>query len=123
MAETCGELSGTQYTPEKGWDENKVRYVPPPHHSIGTTRCWYVIHDELEGKEAVTWSYLLHTVELPMEIQELPDEVKVTGKNKAGGISVAHPVQFSQDRTSYCRYFLLCSTNWKNVTNARGKSR
>ena len=25
-----------------------------------------------------------------MEIQELTDEVKVTGRNKAGGISVAH---------------------------------
>lgn len=45
----------------------------------------YVIYDELEGKEAVTWSYLLHTVELPMEMQELPYEVKVTGKNKDGG--------------------------------------
>ncbi len=40
----------------------------------------YVIYDELEGKEAVTWSYLLHTVELPMEMQELPDRSASYGK-------------------------------------------
>lgn len=84
-----GELSGTQYTPEKGWDENKLNMFRRHIIQLGSTGV-FVIYDELEGKEAVTWSYLLHTVELPMEIQELTDEVKVTGRNKAGGISVAH---------------------------------
>ena len=72
-----GELSGTQYTPEKGWDENKLDMFRRHIIQLGTTGV-FVIYDELEGKEAVTWSYLLHTVELPMEMQELPDEVKVS---------------------------------------------
>jgi hypothetical protein len=82
----------------------------------------YVIYDELEGKEAVTWSYLLHTVELPMEMQELPDEVKVTGKNKDGGISVAHLFSSAKTEQAIVDTFFCAPTNWKNVTNAQGKA-
>ena len=82
----------------------------------------FVIYDELEGKEAVTWSYLLHTVELPMEIQELTDEVKVTGRNKAGGISVAHLFSSAKTEQAMVDTFFCAPTNWKNVTNAQGKA-
>ena len=81
-----------------------------------------MIYDELEGKEAVTWSYLLHTVELPMEIQELTDEVKVTGRNKAGGISVAHLFSSAKTEQAMVDTFFCAPTNWKNVTNAQGKA-
>ena len=77
-----------------------------------------MIYDELEGKEAVTWSYLLHTVELPMEMQELPYEVKVTGKNKDGGISVAHLFSSAKTEQAIVDTFFCAPTNWKNVTNA-----
>ena len=81
-----------------------------------------MIYDELEGKEAVTWSYLLHTVELPMEIQELTDEVKVIGKNKAGGVSVAHLFSSAKTEQAMADTFFCAPTNWKNVTNAQGKA-
>ena len=116
-----GELSGTQYTPEKGWDENKLKMFRRHIIQLGNTGV-YVIYDELEGKEAVTWSYLLHTVELPMEMQELPDEVKVTGKNKDGGISVAHLFSSAKTEQAIVDTFFCAPTNWKNVTNAQGKA-
>ena len=116
-----GELSGTQYTPEKGWDENKLDMFRRHIIQLGTTGV-FVIYDELEGKEAVTWSYLLHTVELPMEIQELTDEVKVIGKNKAGGVSVAHLFSSAKTEQAMVDTFFCAPTNWKNVTNAQGKA-
>lgn len=45
-----GELSGTQYTPEKGWDENKLEMFRRHIIQLGHTGV-YVIYDELEGKE------------------------------------------------------------------------
>ena len=116
-----GELSGTQYTPEKGWDENKLNMFRRHIIQLGSTGV-FVIYDELEGKEAVTWGYLLHTVELPMEIQELTDEVKVTGRNKAGGISVAHLFSSAKTEQAMVDTFFCAPTNWKNVTNAQGKA-
>ena len=116
-----GELSGTQYTPEKGWDENKLNMFRRHIIQLGSTGV-FLIYDELEGMEAVTCSYLFHTVELPMEIQELTDEVKVTGRNKAGGISVAHLFSSAKTEQAMVDTFFCAPTNWKNVTNAQGKA-
>ncbi len=116
-----GELSDTRYTPEKGWDENKVKVFRRHIIQLGTTGV-YVIYDELEGKEAVAWSYLLHTVELPMEMKELADEVRVSGRNKAGGTSVAHLFCSAKTEQALTDTFFCAPTNWKNVTNAQGKA-
>lgn len=116
-----GELSGTQYTPEKGWDENKVKMFRRHIIQLGDTGI-YVIYDELEGKEPVEWSYLLHTVELPMEILKEADEVKVTGRNKAGGVSVAHLFCSSNTHEAVTDTFFCAPVNWKNATNAQGKA-
>ena len=115
-----GELSGTQYTPEKGWDENKLNMFRRHIIQLGSTGV-FVIYDELEGKEAVTWSYLLHTVELPMEIQELTDEVKVTGRNKAA-VSLLPIFSVRQNGTGNGRYFLLCSDQLEKCDECTRKS-
>lgn len=116
-----GQLSGTQYTPEKGWDENQVDLFRRHIVQLGQTGV-YVIYDELEGKKEVTWSYLLHTVELPMEVQQQADRVTVTGKNKAGGTSVAHLFCSASSEVAQTDTFFCEPTNWKNVTNAQGKT-
>lgn len=116
-----GELSGTQYTPEKGWDENKVNLFRRHIIQLGKSGI-FVIYDELEGKEPVKWSYLLHTVELPMEMKESAEEVTVTGKNKAGGISVAHLFSSAKTEQAIVDTFFCAPTNWKGETNAQGKA-
>lgn len=116
-----GKLSGTEYTPEKGWDENKVNTFRRHIIQLGTSGV-YVIYDELEGKEPVNWSYLLHTRELPMEVKELPEEVTVTGRNSNGGVSIAHLFCSSKTEQAVTDTFFCAPTNWKNETNDKGKT-
>ena len=53
---------------------------------------------------------------------ELSNEVKITGKNKAGGISVAHLFSSAKTEQAIVDTFFCAPTNWKNVTNAQGKA-
>ena len=54
-----GRLSGTQFTPEKGWDENKLEFFRRHIVQLGRSGL-FVVYDELAGKEPVEWNYLLH---------------------------------------------------------------
>lgn len=116
-----GELSGTRYTPENGWDENRVDLFRRHIIQLGATGI-FLIYDELEGKEDVKWSYLLHTVELPMEVKEDADRISVTGKNKAGGVSVAHLFCSAPTVQELTDTFFCAPTNWKNQTDSKGKA-
>ncbi len=115
-------LSGTKFTPENGWDENKLNMFRRHVIQLGKTGV-YVIYDELEGKEPVTWSYLLHTTSFPMDVKrQSPDAITITGHNAVDGVSVAHlfssaPVQEALTDTFFCP-----PTNWKNVTDKSGKT-
>ena len=84
-----GRLSGTQYTLEKGWDENKLDFFRRHTVQLGRSGL-FVVYDELVAKEPVEWNYLLHTVELPMEVAEEKDGLRILGKNKADGVYIAH---------------------------------
>lgn len=116
-----GELSDTRYTPEKGWDENKLNRYRRHIVQLGRTGL-FVIYDELEGKIPVTWSYLLHTTELPMTVNTKGDETTVIGQNKAGGQSIAHLYASEKVETSVIDTFFCTPSNWKNVTNAKGET-
>lgn len=127
---TRGELSGTKYTPEMGWDENKLNCFRRHVIQLGNTGV-VVLYDELEGKEPVTWSYLLHTTSRPMEVNELPGKGKagklpegvvVTGRNTADGISVAHLFCSEKMTHAVVDTFFCPPTNWKNETNAKGQT-
>lgn len=78
----------------------------------------FVVYDELVGKEPVEWNYLLHTVELPMEVAEEKDGLRILGKNKADGVSIAH--LFSSQKMTYAQtdtflwLLLIGKTTWQN---------
>lgn len=115
-------LSGTKFTPENGWNENKVSMFRRHVIQLGGTGV-YVIYDELEGKEPVAWSYLLHTTTLPMDVKrQSPEAVTVTGQNSVGGVSVAHLFSSAPVKEAVTDTFFCPPTNWKNVTNAQGKT-
>ena len=107
-----GRLSGTQYTPEKGWDENKLDFFRRHIVQLGRSGL-FVVYDELVGKEPVEWNYLLHTVELPMEVAEEKDGLRILGKNKADGVSIAH--LFSSQKMTYAQTdtFFVAAVDWK----------
>lgn len=115
-------LSGTKYTPENGWDENKVSMFRRHIIQLGGTGL-YVIYDELEGTEPVAWSYLLHTTTFPMDVKrQSPEAVIVTGRNSVDGVSVAHLFSSAPVEEAVTDTFFCPPTNWKNVTNAQGKT-
>lgn len=108
-----GRLSGTQYTPQNGWDENKLELFRRHIVQLGRSGL-FVVYDELVGKELVRWNYLLHTVERPMEITEAQGGLRILGTNRAGGVSVAH--LFSSQEMNYAQTdtFFVAAIDWKN---------
>lgn len=115
-------LSGTKYTPENGWDENKVSMFRRHVIQLANTGI-YVIYDELEGTEPVAWSYLLHTTTFPMDVKrQSPEAVTVAGRNSVDGVSVAHLFSSAPVEEAVTDTFFCPPTNWKNVTNAQGKT-
>ncbi len=108
-----GRLSGTLFTPEKGWDENKLDFFRRHVVQLGTSGL-FVIYDELVGKEPVRWDYLLHTVELPMDVAEYEGGLQIRGRNKSDGVSVAH--LFASQKMSYAQTdtFFVAAVDWKN---------
>lgn len=107
-----GRLSGTRFTPEMGWDENKLELFRRHIVQLGHSGL-FVVYDELEGKEPVQWNYLLHTVELPMEVSEKDGGLRVLGQNKSGGLSIAH--LFSSQKMTYAQTdtFFVAALDWK----------
>lgn len=121
-------LSDTRYTPENGWDENKLSFFRRHVIQLGATGL-FVLYDELEGKEPVTWSYLLHTTEQPMEVSRpanreniAANSLIITGRNAADGRSVAHLFCSEPMQEAVVDTFFSPPTNWKNVTNKQGKT-
>ena len=114
-------LSGTKFTPENGWDVNRLRLFRRHVVQLGKTGL-IMLYDELEGKEPVTWSYLLHTTEQPMQIKKDPDgSVCIKGYNSAKGTSAAHLYCSEQLTTAVTDTFFTSPVNWKAATDKKGK--
>jgi len=108
------KLSNIHFIPEKGWDRNKLTMFRRHIIQLGNSGI-YLIYDELESAEPVKWSFLLHTVELPMEFEEIYDDgVKITGKNKIDGTSVAHLFCSEKTTQAITDTFFCNPINWKN---------
>lgn len=116
-----GRLSGTNYTPENGWDVNKVDFFRRHVIQLGSSGI-YVIYDELEGKEPVAWSYMLHTTQYPMDMNEEANGVIIRGKNDLG-VSVAHLFASERTEQTITDEFFCPPVNWKNETDNKGKSK
>ncbi len=58
-----------ELSPENGWDDVPLNTFRRHIVELGRTGLTF-IYDELEASEPVTWSYLLHTITNPMEVDE-----------------------------------------------------
>lgn len=113
-------LSGTQFTPQNGWDVNKTELFRRHIIQLGTSGL-FVIYDELEGKEPVTWSYLLHTTQQPMEVLAKTDETVVRATNDKG-VSVAYLFCSEAVQTSQTDEFFCPPVDWKKEKATNGKA-
>lgn len=113
-------LSGIEFTPANGWDVNKTELFRRHIIRLGTSGL-YVVYDELEAKEPVTWSYLLHTTQYPMDIEEQANGVIVRGKNDVG-VSVARLFCSEPTQQAMTDEFFSTPVNWKSETNKKGET-
>ncbi|WP_298046023.1 DUF4962 domain-containing protein [uncultured Bacteroides sp.] len=106
-----GKVAGLEYTPENGWDEVGLKTYRRHIVELGKTGLTF-IYDELEAEQPVTWSYLLHTVTNPMNVDKSnPDWVHVQATNKEG-ISDAYLFSTGVLKTDTTSQFFTPAVNW-----------
>lgn len=105
-----GELSDVHYTPENGWDENKLKTFRRHIINLGNTG-YIFIYDELEATEPVNWSYLLHTTANPMTVNQEKEYVHIQATNK-GGASDAYLFSTGKLTTETTDKFFFPAVNW-----------
>ena len=105
-----GEQNDVDYSPENGWDETGLKTFRRHIITLGSSGYTF-IYDELEASEPVTWSYLLHTITNPMEMNKAKDYVHVRAVSKHGQSDayIYAPGELKTDTTS--RFFVE-PVNW-----------
>lgn len=107
-----GEQSNVSYTPENGWDtENHVKKFRRHIVTLGNTGCIF-IYDELVADKPITWTYQLHTVTNPMDMDVADSRfVHVTATNN-GGASDAYLFSTGPLKTDTTSVFKEPAVNW-----------
>lgn len=78
-----GKQSNLEYSPENGWDDTGLKIFR--RHIVTLGKSGYsFIYDELEADKPVTWSYLLHTVTNPMNVDKTKEYVHIQATSKDG---------------------------------------
>ncbi len=107
-----GQQSDLEYSPENGWDSvNHVKKFRRHIVSLGNTGCIF-IYDELVADQPITWTYQLHTVAQPMDLDTSDNRfVHVTAKNK-GGASDAYLFSTGALKADTTDQFREPAVNW-----------
>lgn len=106
-----GKEAHLDYSPQNGWDENKLKTFRRHIVELGKTGYTF-IYDELEASEPVAWSYLLHTVTHPINVNKSekgPIHIQATSKN---GISDAYLYSAGELKTDTTSQFFSPAVNW-----------
>jgi len=105
-----GVESDLEYTPENGWDENRLKTFR--RHIVTLDDSGLVfIYDELEADTLVNWNYLLHTVENPITANQDEKYLKIRATNDIG---VSDVYLFSEDKLDFSTTdkFFYPAINW-----------
>ena len=105
-----GRDSGLEYSPANGWDRNRLKTFRRHIVELGNAGLVF-IYDELEADTAVTWSYLLHTIEHPMIIKNDKGMTHITATN-VGGVSDAYLFANDKLETKQTDQFFYPAVNW-----------
>ena len=106
-----GKAANLEYTPENGWDEVGLKTYRRHIVELGKTGLTF-IYDELEAEQPVTWSYLLHTVTNPMNVDKSCSKwvhVQATSKD---GVSDAYLFSTGILKTDTTSRFFSPAVNW-----------
>lgn len=105
-----GRDSGLDYSPANGWDKNHLKTFRRHIVELGDAGLVF-IYDELEADTAVTWSYLLHTIEQPMTVKKDIGVTHIRTTN-AGGVSDAYLYAHDELETNQTDRFFYPAVNW-----------
>ena len=105
------EESGLKFTPENGWDETGMKTFRRHIIVLGKTGFAFV-YDELEATRPVTWSYLLHTIACPMEIDRTNRNYTLIRGRNGQGVSDAYLFSSGELRCDTTRRFFVPAVNW-----------
>lgn len=105
-----GKQSNLEYSPENGWDDTGLKIFR--RHIVTLGKSGYsFIYDELEADKPVTWSYLLHTVTNPMNIDKTKEYVHIQATSK-DGVSDAYLFSAGTLKTDTTDRFFVPAVNW-----------
>ncbi len=105
-----GEESELDYTPENGWDKNRLKTFRRHIVALGNNGLVFV-YDELEADTLVNWNYLLHTIENPMSVTQGKKWLKISANNDVG---ISDAYLFASDKLKYktTDKFFFPAENW-----------
>lgn len=107
-----GEQSDVHYTPENGWDDVPLTKFRRHIVNLGTTG-YIFIYDELEASEPADYTFMLHTVTLPMTVDKTNERyVHVQGLSGRGGASDAYIFSTGALQTDTTSRFFVPAHNW-----------
>ena len=105
------QQSGLEATPKTGWDKNHVKKFRRHVVTLGNSGLAF-IYDELEADKPIAWSYLLHAVNEPIEVDNSnPAFVYARTANK-GGVSDAYLFSDGKLTTETTDQFFHPAVNW-----------
>lgn len=104
-----GEQSNLNF-PRKRLGRYRSENLPPPHRNLRQSG-YSFIYDELEAEEPVTWSYLLHTVTNPMNVDKTREYVHIRATSKDGA-SDAYLFSSGTLETDTTSRFFVPAVNW-----------
>ncbi len=105
-----GRLSQLEYSPKNGWDKNHLKTFRRHIVSLGSADLVF-IYDELVADSAVSWSYLLHTIENKMVVENDKNFVRIQAEN-ANGVSEAYLFSPQKLTTTQSNEFFYPAVNW-----------
>ena len=105
-----GKQSNLEFSPENGWDDTSLKIFR--RHIVTLGKSGYsFIYDELEAEEPVTWSYQLHTVTNPMNVNKTREYVHIRATSKDGA-SDAYLFSSGTLETDTTSRFFVPAVNW-----------
>lgn len=105
-----GKVSGLEYSPKNGWDENKLKTFRRHIVQLGGADLLF-IYDELEADRPVIWDYQLHSIVSPMQVEQTDQYVSVRATNESG-VSEAFLFAPEKLKLEQTDQFFVPATNW-----------
>lgn len=99
-----------EFSKENGWHDTTLRFFRRHIVTLGRTG-YTLVYDELEAEQPTQWTYLLHTIQNPMEIIQKKHFVLIRATTEDGQ-SDAYLLSSGKLKTAQTDEFFTPAVNW-----------